>query len=249
MIEGSITGKPHHLVDRPEHGPTPPTWKPGRCRPRATGVNGWVINGEKMWTTACMPPPTPLFARSQGTGRRHHLFSVPAKRKASGRGISMDFNMPTDHLRHTRCSCRTTRWRGRPRPVAGAVLLTRTDPAVFLRRSTASRKIRPRAKPLAVAAETRRSSAPLVELATCRNVAAARPREIPGRKILRQGRCVLWPAGKEVADRGAWRHGLFPPQAVRTYRHHRRRITEGSEKSRSARWRISGHGRGEAVSG
>src|SRR6202030_2308064 len=68
------------------------------------GVKGWVINGEKMWTTGMhVATHCALFARTSGNdgdARGITCLLVPAKTK----GVKVEeymwtFNMPTDHPR------------------------------------------------------------------------------------------------------------------------------------------------------
>src|SRR5260370_35409239 len=68
------------------------------------GVSGWVINGEKMWTTGMhVATHCALFARTSGNdgdARGITCFLVPAK----AAGVKVEeymwtFNMPTDHPR------------------------------------------------------------------------------------------------------------------------------------------------------
>ena len=147
-------------------------------------VKGWIINGEKMWTTGMhVATHCALFARTSGNdgdARGITCFLVPAK----SLGVKVEeymwtFNMPTDHprvslhrrVRARRCAVR----RSRPRPVAGAVLRARKPhPAGgvvrWARRSTAStRASNMRASESRSARRWRENQAiqwPLVELAT-----------------------------------------------------------------------------------
>jgi alkylation response protein AidB-like acyl-CoA dehydrogenase len=67
-------------------------------------VKGWIINGEKMWTTGMhVATHCALFARTSGNdgdARGITCFLVPAK----SHGVKVEeymwtFNMPTDHPR------------------------------------------------------------------------------------------------------------------------------------------------------
>ncbi len=53
MIEGSITGKYRITfgLTEPEHGSDATHMETTAVRRRVTALSGWVINGEKMWTT------------------------------------------------------------------------------------------------------------------------------------------------------------------------------------------------------
>jgi acyl-CoA dehydrogenase len=106
MINGSITGKYRITfgLSEPHHG-SDATHMETRAMPAVRGnVKGWIINGEKMWTTG-MHAAThcALFARtSDNDGNAHGItcFLVPAKTA----GVKVEeymwtFNMPTDHPR------------------------------------------------------------------------------------------------------------------------------------------------------
>jgi butyryl-CoA dehydrogenase len=106
MIEGSITGKYRITfgLTEPEHG-SDATHMETRAVPATRGgVSGWVINGEKMWTTGMhVATHCALFARTSGNdgdARGITCFLVPANSK----GVKIEeymwtFNMPTDHPR------------------------------------------------------------------------------------------------------------------------------------------------------
>ena len=89
----------------PTTAPTPPTWRPAPCARSATASTGWLINGEKMWTTGmhvanyimCLRPHR---AGKDGDADGITVFLVPA----SDPGVKIEeylwtFNMPTDHPR------------------------------------------------------------------------------------------------------------------------------------------------------
>src|ERR1700685_2308010 len=106
MIEGSITGKFRITfgLTEPEHG-SDATHMATRAAPATRdNVRGWVINGEKMWTTGMhVASHCALFARTSGDdgdARGITCFLVPAKSD----GVKVEeymwtFNMPTDHPR------------------------------------------------------------------------------------------------------------------------------------------------------
>jgi acyl-CoA dehydrogenase len=69
-------------LTEPNHG-SDATWMETRA---VRDGDGWRINGEKMWNTGCMSPPTiSLFARTSGPdgdARGITCFIVPMKAKA-----------------------------------------------------------------------------------------------------------------------------------------------------------------------
>jgi acyl-CoA dehydrogenase len=106
MIEGCITGK-YRLtfgLTEPGHGSDATHMETRATRSSRNGTAGWLINGEKMWTTG-MHTAThcALFARTSGRdGDAHGItcFLVPA----DAPGVQIEeflwtFNMPTDHPR------------------------------------------------------------------------------------------------------------------------------------------------------
>jgi acyl-CoA dehydrogenase len=106
MIEGSVTGKCRITfgLTEPHHG-SDATHMETRAIPATRDtVKGWIINGEKMWTTG-MHAAThcALFARTSGNdGDASGItcFLVPA----NSAGVKVEeylwtFNMPTDHPR------------------------------------------------------------------------------------------------------------------------------------------------------
>lgn len=106
MIEGSITGKYRITfgLTEPEHGSDATHMETTAVEATRDGVKGWVINGEKMWTTGMhVATHCALFARTSGNdgdARGITCFLVPAK--AAGVKIEeymWTFNMPTDHPR------------------------------------------------------------------------------------------------------------------------------------------------------
>ena len=133
MIDGSIKGKYRITfgLTEPNHG-SDATYMETRAVPATRDDGkGWLINGEKMWTTGMhVATHCALFARTSGKdgdARGITCFLVPAKTP----GVKVEeylwtFNMPTDHPRVSF----TNVWvpedallgRGRPRPVAGAAL-------------------------------------------------------------------------------------------------------------------------------
>ena len=106
MIDGSITGKYRITfgLTEPHHG-SDATHMEMRATPATRDhVKGWVIDGEKMWTTGMhIATHCALFARTSGNdGDAHGIscFLVPAK----SAGVKIEeymwtFNMPTDHPR------------------------------------------------------------------------------------------------------------------------------------------------------
>jgi acyl-CoA dehydrogenase len=106
MIEGSITGK-HRLtfgLTEPAHGSDATHMETRAERATRNGAAGWLINGEKMWTTGMhVATHCALFARTSerdGDARGITCFLVPADTP----GVRVEqylwtFNMPTDHPR------------------------------------------------------------------------------------------------------------------------------------------------------
>ena len=106
MIEGSITGKYRITfgLTEPEHGSDATHMETRAVPATRDGISGWVINGEKMWTTGMhVATHCALFARtsgSDGDARGITCFLVPA----NSNGVKVEeylwtFNMPTDHPR------------------------------------------------------------------------------------------------------------------------------------------------------
>ncbi len=106
MIEGAITGE-HRItfgLTEPSHGSDATHMETRAVRGSRNGVAGWLIKGEKMWTTG-MHTAThcALFARTSGQdgdARGITCFLVPA----GVDGLKIEeylwtFNMPTDHPR------------------------------------------------------------------------------------------------------------------------------------------------------
>ncbi len=106
MIEGAITGE-HRItfgLTEPSHGSDATHMETRAVRSSRNGVAGWLIDGEKMWTTG-MHTAThcALFARTSekdGDARGITCFLVPTGLD----GIKIEeylwtFNMPTDHPR------------------------------------------------------------------------------------------------------------------------------------------------------
>jgi acyl-CoA dehydrogenase len=106
MIEGSITGKFRITfgLTEPNHGSDATHMETRAIAARRDNANGWIINGEKMWTTG-MHAAThcAVFARTSGNdgdARGITCFLVPANNP----GVKVEeymwtFNMPTDHPR------------------------------------------------------------------------------------------------------------------------------------------------------
>lgn len=106
MIDGSIKGKYRITfgLTEPDHG-SDATHMETRAEPTTRdGKKGWLINGEKMWTTGMhVATHCALFARTSGNdgdARGITCFLVPA----DAPGVKVEeylwtFNMPTDHPR------------------------------------------------------------------------------------------------------------------------------------------------------
>ncbi|MCG6203294.1 acyl-CoA dehydrogenase family protein [Rhodopseudomonas sp. HC1] len=106
MIDGSIKGKYRITfgLTEPDHG-SDATHMETRAEPATRdGKKGWVINGEKMWTTGMhVATHCALFVRTSGNdgdARGITCFLVPS----DAPGVKVEeylwtFNMPTDHPR------------------------------------------------------------------------------------------------------------------------------------------------------
>jgi len=106
MIEGSITGEYRITfgLTEPHHGSDATHMETRAVSSTRNGTAGWLINGEKMWTTG-MHTAThcALFARTsgqRGDASGITCFLVPA----DAEGVKVEeylwtFNMPTDHPR------------------------------------------------------------------------------------------------------------------------------------------------------
>ena len=106
MIEGSITGKYRITfgLTEPDHGSDATHMETRAVQGTRDGRSGWIINGEKMWTTGMhVATHCALFARTSGNdgdARGITCFLVPA----DAEGVKVEeylwtFNMPTDHPR------------------------------------------------------------------------------------------------------------------------------------------------------
>jgi len=106
MIEGSITGEYRIAfgLTEPNHGSDATHMETRAVRGKRNGVAGWLIGGEKMWTTGMhVATHCALFARTSGQdgdGGGITCFLVPA----NAEGVKVEeylwtFNMPTDHPR------------------------------------------------------------------------------------------------------------------------------------------------------
>ncbi|GIR46325.1 MAG: hypothetical protein CM15mP55_3010 [Hyphomicrobiales bacterium] len=115
FINGMLAGT-HRVafgLTEPDHG-SDATWMETRAEPcERDGVDGWLINGEKMWNTGLhVANYDMIFARTSGddgAARGISCFLVPTD--APGFKIEeylWTFNMPTDHPRIslTECGCR-----------------------------------------------------------------------------------------------------------------------------------------------
>jgi acyl-CoA dehydrogenase len=106
MIEGSMTGKYRITfgLTEPHHGSDATHMETRAVATTRDNVKGWLINGEKMWTTGMhVATHCALFARTSGNdgdARGITCLLVPAKSE----GVRIEeymwtFNMPTDHPR------------------------------------------------------------------------------------------------------------------------------------------------------
>jgi len=104
MIEGSITGEYRIAfgLTEPNHGSDATHMETRAVRGTRNGVAGWLIGGEKMWTTGMhVATHCALFARTSGQdgdGGGITCFLLPA----NAEGVKVEeylwtFNMPTDH--------------------------------------------------------------------------------------------------------------------------------------------------------
>jgi len=130
MIEGSITGKYRITfgLTEPEHGSDATHMETRAVQATRDGVSGWVINGEKMWTTGMhVATHCALFARTSGDdgdARGITCFLVPAKARgvrsrsicgpSTCRPITRASASPTCSCLTMRCSAKSAadcRWR------------------------------------------------------------------------------------------------------------------------------------------
>ncbi|MBV9533072.1 MAG: acyl-CoA dehydrogenase family protein, partial [Bradyrhizobium sp.] len=106
MIEGSITGKYRITfgLTEPDHGSDATHMETRAVPTTRDNVKGFVVNGEKMWTTGMhVATHCALFARTSGNdgdARGITCFLVPV----NSQGVKVEqylwtFNMPTDHPR------------------------------------------------------------------------------------------------------------------------------------------------------
>ncbi|MBN4668951.1 acyl-CoA dehydrogenase, partial [Pandoraea nosoerga] len=85
MIDGSITGKYRITfgLTEPDHGSDATHMETKAVQATRDNVKGWIINGEKMWTTGMhVATHCALFARTSGNdgdARGISCFLVPAK--------------------------------------------------------------------------------------------------------------------------------------------------------------------------
>ncbi|HET7336150.1 MAG TPA: acyl-CoA dehydrogenase family protein [Rhizomicrobium sp.] len=105
-IPGMLNGtrRPTFGLTEPEHGSDATHMETRGVRETRDGVSGWLLNGEKMWTTGMhVASHCALFARTggkDGDAKGITCFLVPA----SNPGVKIEeylwtFNMPTDHPR------------------------------------------------------------------------------------------------------------------------------------------------------
>ena len=97
MIDGSIRGKYRITfgLTEPNHGSDATHMETRAVQAARDNVKGWIINGEKMWTTGMhVATHCALFARTAGNdgdARGITCFLVPAKSsRREGRGIHVD---------------------------------------------------------------------------------------------------------------------------------------------------------------
>lgn len=106
MIDGSIKGKYRITfgLTEPHHGSDATHMETRAVPATRDNIKGWIINGEKMWTTGMhVATHCALFARTSGNdgdARGITCFLVPA----NSDGVKVEeymwtFNMPTDHPR------------------------------------------------------------------------------------------------------------------------------------------------------
>ena len=106
FIPGAFDGSRHlgFGLTEPDHGSDATHMETRAVRQTRNGVSGWLINGEKMWTTAMhIASHCATFARTSGKdgdARGISCFMVPAKTP----GLKIEqwlwtMNMPTDHPR------------------------------------------------------------------------------------------------------------------------------------------------------
>ena len=136
MIDGSIRGKYRITfgLTEPEHG-SDATHMETKAKPATRdNVKGWLIDGEKMWTTGMhVATHCALFARTSGNdgdARGITCFLVPAKSCGrEGRGVHVDLqhaDRPSPRQLHRRVRARGCAVRrGRQGTVAGAMLRAR----------------------------------------------------------------------------------------------------------------------------
>lgn len=105
-IHGMLNGtrRPTFGLTEPNHGSDATHMETRGVRQQRDGLDGWLLNGEKMWTTGMhVASHCALFARTSGNdgdARGITCFLVPA----SDPGVKIEeylwtFNMPTDHPR------------------------------------------------------------------------------------------------------------------------------------------------------
>ena len=289
MIEGSITGKYRITfgLTEPEHGSDATHMETRAVPATRDNVKGWVINGEKMWTTGMhVATHCALFARTSGNdgdARGITCFLVPAKAE----GVKVEeymwtFNMPTDHPRVSftdvfvpddalfgevgrglslaQCFVHENRIRQAASSLGAAVYCI-NESVQICARAQAVRQGAGREPGDPVAAGGTGDAG--------RDAAAVDPQDRvgdgqadpgPGRAhAVRQGLDVQFlgqPAvlrGRRPRHAGAWRHGLFAPQAVRAHLppppplpHHRRQ--RGNPEAEGGGIPVRLYGGGEALS-
>ena len=288
MIEGSITGKYRITfgLTEPEHGSDATHMETRAVQATRDGVSGWVINGEKMWTTGMhVATHCALFARTSGNdgdARGITCFLVPAK----SRGVKVEeymwtFNMPTDHPRVSftdvfvpddalfgevgrglslaQCFVHENRIRQAASSLGAAVYCINESVKYARERKPFGRAL----------AENQAIQWPLVELATQAEMLRLLIRktawemdqltqaQVEHTLSDKVSMCNFWANRLVLRSRrprhaGAWRHGLFAPQAVRAHlppspplSHHRRQRGNPEAQGRGIPVRL--YGGGEAL--
>ena len=288
MIDGSITGKYRITfgLTEPNHGSDATHMETRAVPATRDNVKGWIINGEKMWTTGMhVATHCALFARTSA------MTAMPAASPASwcrprAEGVKVEeymwtFNMPTDHPRVSftdvfvpddalfgevgrglslaQCFVHENRIRQAASSLGAAVYCINESVKY-------ARERKPFGKPLA---ENQAIQWPLVELATQAEMLRLLIRktawemdqltqaEVEHTLSDKVSMCNYW-ANRLVLRRrrprhaGAWRHGLFAPQAVRAHLppppplpHHRGQ--RGDPEAQSGGVFVRVHGGGEAL--
>ncbi len=107
MIDGSITGKYRITfgLTEPQHGSDATHMETRAVPATRDNVKGWIINGEKMWTTGMhVASHCALFARTSAATTATPAASPASWCRPTSDGVKIEeymwtFNMPTDHPR------------------------------------------------------------------------------------------------------------------------------------------------------